>query len=785
MSYLKINENLQLESQELNRFVKFLVEDNLNLKILQNSYKFGIFDNLLKDSTFANFKVESGTNIGTIKIAQDSYAINKLGNIIYKPFQDNIGLISNSNWYWIKISHLFSPIEKGKISIDVNGNMTGIGTEFTKVLRGRPNFPSKIRFYGSGLNTREYEVTDVLNDTTVTLSGIFTNETGLEYSVIGTFTPGIAVPSPNKEIFQYDSCQISIIAEQNFNTPPPIINGEEFYIARVNSNGSTVIIEDKRTEIFQTKDYYNQRYINKTLNKLVGVESVKWDNLFTPKDKNEVNIAWAFRSSNWTLDTNLRRLTLNGGEGGLFKTSAQFTTGDFNGWRVYAKNGSYKIITDSVKSGSQINLTVHSLDKSDYNQFDELIIAPPVEEVQFLVTSDYDDGDGKIAQLEKIHTFSVNEGVGKFMVVVPSKVDPYLISVKWRYKRYEDYSQWLNLNPDLIGYYNESSFDTINGLLKPDAQDRVRVTAIPTGDDGGYIQLNPHPLSYSNFNDLIFLGDKLGVKRRNLDNAHPFIDLKVGVEEQYQFIEGSLVFTSNHIINLSNVGAKNGNKFFINFANTMDYNTSFDLTIVQNASVANPLGDTLFVINEFLRQQCIINNLMLRCEFDGTNWIVFKHLSIYQNQEQSGSVKYFSGVVSGNFDSTGLGIGEWYGWALCNGKNGSPDLRGRFIVGQGNTDVNNYGYVNNEKGKYLTLSGTGNASFRILVPANLPPHDHRFNYSREDVGATNSQAVVDTINNGGIPAYPGGNGITNLGPGTSEPFDIIPPYYVLAAVIKL
>jgi hypothetical protein len=35
------------------------------------------------------------------------------------------------------------------------------------------------------------------------------------------------------------------------------------------------------------------------------------------------------------------------------------------------------------------------------------------------------------------------------------------------------------------------------------------------------------------------------------------------------------------------------------------------------------------------------------------------------------------------FDTTGLGIGEMLGYALCNGNNGTPNLSGRFIVGAG------------------------------------------------------------------------------------------------------
>jgi hypothetical protein len=34
-----------------------------------------------------------------------------------------------------------------------------------------------------------------------------------------------------------------------------------------------------------------------------------------------------------------------------------------------------------------------------------------------------------------------------------------------------------------------------------------------------------------------------------------------------------------------------------------------------------------------------------------------------------------------NFDTTGLGTGSMTNWALCNGNNNTPDLRGRFLVG--------------------------------------------------------------------------------------------------------
>ncbi len=48
-----------------------------------------------------------------------------------------------------------------------------------------------------------------------------------------------------------------------------------------------------------------------------------------------------------------------------------------------------------------------------------------------------------------------------------------------------------------------------------------------------------------------------------------------------------------------------------------------------------------------------------------------------------GGIIMWHGETSGVFTSTGLGQGNLDGWALCNGKNGTIDLSGRFVVGTG------------------------------------------------------------------------------------------------------
>lgn len=61
------------------------------------------------------------------------------------------------------------------------------------------------------------------------------------------------------------------------------------------------------------------------------------------------------------------------------------------------------------------------------------------------------------------------------------------------------------------------------------------------------------------------------------------------------------------------------------------------------------------------------------------------------------------------------------GWALCNGSNGTPDLRDRFLVGAGST---------------YAVGATGGAATTTLSEANLPSHTHSISAS----GTTSNQS---------------------------------------------
>lgn len=96
---------------------------------------------------------------------------------------------------------------------------------------------------------------------------------------------------------------------------------------------------------------------------------------------------------------------------------------------------------------------------------------------------------------------------------------------------------------------------------------------------------------------------------------------------------------------------------------------------------------------------------------------------------KSGMIMLWSGSIAGNLDgANGLGVGPLLGWALCNGSNGTPDLRNRFVVGAG--------------------TGSDYTQGQADVRANPNNHNH---------GDTNNYTLV----NSDLPVNPPG-GTTNI-----------------------
>jgi microcystin-dependent protein len=172
----------------------------------------------------------------------------------------------------------------------------------------------------------------------------------------------------------------------------------------------------------------------------------------------------------------------------------------------------------------------------------------------------------------------------------------------------------------------------------------------------------------------------------------------------------------------------------------------------------------------------------------------------------TGGIIMWSGTVTGNF-TNGLGVAgtEYDGWALCDGRNGTPDLRGRFVVGLTNSDLTNYSYPNTEKNapEYLVIGNNGGKDSASLTIANLPPHNHTG--TTDNDGAHFHMIKMDNVQGGVAYAYnipecfqsdqdyqiptntdgAHSHNFTTQNTGSGTKHENRPPYYVLAYIMKL
>jgi len=600
MSKLKVSTNEFLEKQELNRLMRFLDEDSDKEIIKREALNYGLVKNT-SDNTFTNGLIGVGSNpvdinFGYIK-NETLFAIDNDGLFIKKAKTTNIPIPNDGNWYWVKVAHAYSPIEEGTLSVNTVGLVNGTNTKFTEVLRGRPNFPSRIKFYNSSNNLQEYEVASVNSDTSIIVSSAtgFVAESNLQYSVIGTFTPGIIPPSLDKEIFQYDDSTFSLVPEITFNTKPAYISGKEFFLARVRVAGGGIMeVQDKREEVFKLKaDYLIEDLFNPITNQLAGVTAIKFDHIHSTRDKNIIHFEWAFQADNWVIDTNTNIVTVLGGSGGRFKDPTFFTNNDFDGWRIYKKNGSFSRINSSVKSGSNINLSLDYLNPDDFIAGYPLVITPNAEEIEISLTT------SSINLAAEKFVFPINRGNagqlgigGKIPALTFGATANY--GLTYRYKTLNNYSDTQVLLDDSLGYYNESKFDGNGDLIVSPIPTR---TAYAPSLSTYFLTLTEPTNSYFNTINTVVTGDLYGIDSVILNNAFPLNVLYIGTNREYQhFIGSSLTLTADLFIILKSTlldnitPIKNGNHFFLHFKQKINLAT-FKLRIVSD--FISPISYTL------------------------------------------------------------------------------------------------------------------------------------------------------------------------------------------------
>jgi len=191
------------------------------------------------------------------------------------------------------------------------------------------------------------------------------------------------------------------------------------------------------------------------------------------------------------------------------------------------------------------------------------------------------------------------------------------------------------------------------------------------------------------------------------------------------------------------------------------------------------------------------------------------------NSVTANSATFTGTVTANNFTGDGVvparAIIIWYGitppagWKICDGTNGTPDLRGRFVIGSGTNGSPAFGDIN----PAYTVGSWGGKNKHVLAKTEIPKHTHTSNGDGATINITNSGAHTHSVpliagsvpvncggacqvvpTNGGASTISGGNHTHpnssftgTVGDGTadglnSQSHENRPPYYVLMYIMK-
>lgn len=379
MSRLKFSSNLFLEVNELKRFEDFIGDQGWKRAMKALTNNFGI----VQDNSNSYFKVTQKSGSNSTVVINAGLAFDSSMNAIVMKDDLELQIANTGENRWIVLSRSVTNEEQGSVSINSDGSLSGSNTEFTKVLRGQPNFPVKVKFTNSNQNTSEYEVVSVTSDTSALLSGSFVKQDNLKYAVIGTFTPGFQPTDENKMIYEYDSYAISIIDSES----RPEVNDDEFILAMVSFNASGAInVSDERIRSMFNNPYIQNSDIENSYDPIVSLLSTGIvGGIYAQNDENldiELIIEHGYTITKQELISTSTSNTLNILSGSCnFLGSGDIPDGIFKGWLLINRaNMKYAVIDDNENK----SLFISNLDSSlILENGNDLVVVPNVKEIEY------------------------------------------------------------------------------------------------------------------------------------------------------------------------------------------------------------------------------------------------------------------------------------------------------------------------------------------------------------------------------------------------------------------
>lgn len=381
MSRLKFSYNLFLEVNELQRFNKFLEEDGWKRAMKAISKNFGIVEN----ASNSYFKVTARSGSNSVIVINAGIAFNSNMDAIVMTDDLELSVGNTGSNRWVILSRAVTNEEQGTVSINSDGSLSGIGTEFTKVLRGQPNFPVKVKF-NSTSNNGEYEVVSVTSDTSALLSGSFVNQSNIKYSVVGTFTPGFQPTEDNKMIYEYDSYNIEVVDSED----RPAVSEDEFILAMISFDASgSMNVSDERIRYMFNNPYTQSDESDNSTDPLVsllstgvvgGIHAVG-----SAAAEFELIMEHGYTVTKHELLTTSTSNTFNiiSGQSNFLGTG-NIPDGMFRGWLLVNRaNMKYALIDDN----SNKSLYISNLDTSIIlDSGNDFIIVPNCNEIEYEVT---------------------------------------------------------------------------------------------------------------------------------------------------------------------------------------------------------------------------------------------------------------------------------------------------------------------------------------------------------------------------------------------------------------